>query len=84
MSVTGTVEDNMFKDLHMTTTGVSINLDNAQVKDLIGVIQSLLPGDGIKIDGEPLDIAGVIDAIAGGSAYVSLGTIKVDSNFTWQ
>ena len=84
MSVTGTVEDNMFKDLHMTTTGVSINLDNAQVKDLIGVIESLLPGDGIKIDGEPLDIAGVIDAIAGGSAYVSLGTIKVDSNFTWQ
>ena len=84
MSVTGTVEDNMFKDLHMTTTGVSIDLDNAQVTDLIGVIESLLPGGGIKIDGEPLDIAGIINAVADGSAYVSLGTIKVDSNFTWQ
>lgn len=83
MSVTGTVEDNMFKDLHMTTTGVSINLDNAQVTDLIGVIQSLLPDGGIKIDGKPLDIAGIINAVADGSAYVSLGTIKVDSNFTW-
>ena len=84
MSVTGTVEDNMFKDLHMTTTGVSIDLDNAQVTDLIGVIQSLLPGGGIVIDGEQLDIAGIINAVADGSAYVSLGTIKVDSNFTWQ
>lgn len=83
MSVTGTVEDNMFKDLHMTTTGVSIDLDNAQVTDLIGVIQSLLPDGGIKIDGKPLDIAGIINAIADGSAYVRLGTIKVDSNFTW-
>ena len=84
MSVTGTVEDNMFKDLHMTTTGVSIDLDKAQVTDLIGVIESLLPGGGIEIDGEQLDIDGIIDAVADGSAYVSLGTIKVDSNFTWQ
>ena len=84
MSVTGTVEDNMFKDLHMTTTGVSINLDKAQVTDLIGVIQSMLPGGGVEIDGEQLDIAGIINAVADGSAYVSLGTIKVDSNFTWQ
>ena len=84
MSVTGTVEDNMFKDLHMTTTGVSIDLDNAQVTDLIGVIESLLPGGGIVIDGAKLDIAGIIDAVADGSAYVSLGNIKVDSNFTWQ
>ena len=83
MSVTGTVEDNMFKDLHMTTTGVSIDLDNAQVTDLIGVIESLLPGGGIEINGAKLDIAGIIDAVADGSAYVSLGTIKVDSNFTW-
>ena len=84
MSVIGTVEDNMFKDLHMTTTGVSIDLDNAQVTDLIGVIESLLPGGGIVIDDAKLDIAGIIDAVADGSAYVSLGTIKVDSNFTWQ
>ena len=83
MSVTGTVEDNMFKDLHMTTTGVSIDLDKAQVTDLIGVIQSLLSGD-VEIGGEQLDIAGIINAVADGSAYVSLGTIKVDSNFTWQ
>ena len=83
MSVTGTVEDNMFKDLHMTTTGVSIDLDNAQVTDLIGVIQSMLPDGGIEIDGKPLDIAGIINAIADGSAYVRLGTIKVDSSFTW-
>lgn len=84
MSVIGTVEDNMFKALTMTTTGVSIDLDNAQVTDLIGVIESLLPGGGIVIDGAKLDIAGIIDAVADGSAYVSLGNIKVDSNFTWQ
>ena len=84
MSVIGTVEDNMFKALTMTTTGVSIDLDNAQVTDLIGVIESLLPGGGIEINGAQLDIPGIINAVADGSAYVSLGNIKVDSNFTWQ
>ena len=82
MSVTGTVEDNMFKDLHMTTTGVSIDLDKNEVNKLADVIKGMLPAEGVTINGEPLDMDGILNAVAGKSAYISLGTIAVDSTFT--
>ena len=82
MSVTGTVEDNMFKDLHMTTTGVSIDLDEKEVNKLADVIKGMLPAEGVTINGEPFDMDGILNAVAGKSAYISLGTIAVDSTFT--
>ena len=82
MSVTGTVENDMFKTLTMTTTGVSIDLDKNEVNKLADVIKGMLPAEGVTINGEPFDMVGIINAVAGKSAYISLGTIAVDSTFT--
>ena len=82
MSVTGTVENDMFKTLTMTTTGVSIDLDKNEVNKLADVIKGMLPAAGVTINGAPLDMDGIINAVAGKPAYISFGTIAVDSTFT--
>ena len=82
MSVTGTVENDMFKTLTMTTTGVSIDLDKNEVNKLADVIKGMLPAEGVTINGEPFDMVGIINAVAGKPAYISFGTIAVDSTFT--
>ena len=82
MSVTGTVENDMFKTLTMTTTGVSIDLDKNEVNKLADVIKGMLPAEGVTINGEPFDMDGILNAVAGKPAYISFGTIAVDSTFT--
>ena len=82
MSVTSTVENDMFKTLTMTTTGVSIDLDKNEVNKLADVIKGMLPAEGVTINGEPFDMVGIINAVAGKPAYISFGTIAVDSTFT--
>ena len=82
MSVTGTVENDMFKTLTMTTTGVSIDLDKNEVNKLADVIKGMLPAEGVTINGEPFDMVGIVNAVAGQPAYISFGTIAVDSTFT--
>ena len=80
MSVEGTVTDGVFSELKCTTTGVSINLTEAQVKLITDQVSSIITDLGVSLGGITLDT--VIGAVAGGKASVSLGTITVDSTFT--
>lgn len=80
MSVEGTVTDGVFSELKCTTTGVSINLTEAQVKLITDQVSSIITDLGVSLGGINLDT--VIGAVAGGKASVSLGTITVDSTFT--
>ena len=80
MSVEGTVADGVFSELKCTTTGVSINLTEAQVKTITDQGSSIISDLGVSLGGINLDT--VISTVAGGKASVSLGTITVNSTFT--
>lgn len=80
MHVEGTVADGVFSELNCTTTGVSINLTEAQVKLITDQVSSIITDLGVSLGGINLDT--VIGTVAGGKASVSLGTITVDSTFT--
>ena len=80
MSVEGTVTDGVFSELKCTTTGVSINLTEAQVKTITDQVSSIISDLGVSLGGINLDT--VISTVAGGKASVSLGTITVNSTFT--
>lgn len=84
MSVEGTVADGVFSELKCTTTGVSINLTEAQVKLITDEVSRILDEtDALSGLGNlASSIPSLIDAVAGGKASVSLGTITVNSTFT--
>ena len=82
MSVKGAVEDGIFTSLNATLSGTRISLTAANVDYIVdNVVNVVLP----TIGNIPENINGVIkqvvDVIAEGSAYISLGTITVNSTF---
>lgn len=78
MSVTGTVTDGYFSRLDTRITGVSINLTETNVEDLVEIITGLLTDAGVDLEGIGESIVDVI----GGAASISLGTIQVNSTYT--
>lgn len=79
MTVEGTIENDIFTSLKATLSNPTISLTSANVKYLIeNVLNPILTAAGVN---NPL-VGTVIDAVEGGSASVSLGTITVNSTFT--
>ena len=77
MSVTGTIADGIFTKLNMQTNDFRIVLDETQVKAITDEVSRVLGVLGVE-----LPIGPIIDAVAGGEAYLSLGNVVVDSTFT--
>ena len=82
MSVSGAVEDGIFTSLNATLSGTRISLTAANVDYIVdNVVNVVLP----TIDNISKEVQGIIDqvlpVIIEGSAYVSLGTITVNSTF---
>ena len=82
MSVSGAVEDGIFTSLNATLTGTRISLTKANVKyivdNVVNVVLSTI--DNISKDVQDT-INQVLPVIIDGSAYISLGTITVNSTF---
>ena len=82
MSVRGAVEDGIFTSLNATLTGTRISLTKANVKyivdNVVNVVLSTI--DNISKDVQDT-INQVLPVIIDGSAYISLGTITVNSTF---
>ena len=83
MSVSGAVEDGIFTSLNATLNGTRISLTQANVEYIVDnvakpVIASI---DKISEDVQKI-IDQVLPVITEGSAYISLGTITVNSTFT--
>ena len=82
MSVSGAVEDGIFTSLNATLTGTRISLTQANVKyivdNVVNVVLSTI--DNISKDVQET-INKVLPVIIEGSAYISLGTITVNSTF---
>lgn len=76
MSVTGTIADGIFTKLNMQTNDFRIVLDETQVKAITDEVSRVLGVLGVE-----LPIGPIIDAVAGGEAYLSLGNVVVSSNF---
>ena len=76
MSVSGTIADGIFTKLNMQTNDFRIVLDKDQVKAITDEVSRVLEVLGVK-----LPIGPIIDAVAGGEAYLSFGNVVVDSNF---
>ena len=77
MNVTGTIADGIFTKLSMQTNDFRIVLDKDQVKAITDEVSRVL-----EVLGVELPIGSIIDAVAGGDAYLSLGNVVVDSTFT--
>ena len=82
MSVSGAVEDGIFTSLNATLSGTRISLTAANVDYIVdNVVNVVLP----TIDNISKEVQGIIDqvlpVITEGSAYISLGTITVNSTF---
>ena len=78
MSVNGKVEDGIFTSLNATLSGTRISLTAANVDYIIeNVVDKVLP----VIGNIPTMVTDLIKEVAGGSAYISLGTITVNSTF---
>ena len=77
MSVTGTIADGIFTKLNMQTNDFRIVLDKDQVKAITDEVSRVL-----EVLGVELPIGSIIDAVAGGEAYLSLGNVVVNSTFT--
>ena len=77
MSVSGTIADGIFTKLNMQTNDFRIVLDKDQVKAITDEVSRVL-----EVLGVELPIGSIIDAVAGGEAYLSLGNVVVDSTFT--
>ncbi len=77
MAVTGTIENDIFTKLNMQTNGFRIVLDEDQVKTITDEVSRVL-----EVLGVDLPIGSIIDAVAGGKAYLSLGNVAVNSTFT--
>lgn len=79
MTVEGTIENDIFTSLKATLSNPTISLTSANIEYLIeNVLNPILTAAGVN---NPL-VDTVIDAVEGGSASVSLGTITVNSTFT--
>ena len=79
MTVEGTIENDIFTSLKATLSNPTISLTGANIEYLIeNVLNPILTAAGVN---NPL-VGTVIDAVEGGSASVSLGTITVNSTFT--
>ena len=77
MNVSGTIADGIFKNLNMQTNDFRIVLDKDQVKTITDEVSRVL-----EVLGVELPIGSIIDAVAGGEAYLSLGNVVVNSTFT--
>ena len=77
MSVSGTIADGIFTKLNMQTNDFRIVLDKDQVKAITDEVSRI-----ISVLGTDLPIGSIIDAVAGGEAYLSLGNVAVNSTFT--
>lgn len=82
MSVSGAVEDGIFTSLNATLSGTRIALTQANVEYIVKNVANPVIA---SIDGIDSAVQGVIDqvlpVITKGSAYISLGTITVNSTF---
>ena len=82
MSVRGAVEDGIFTSLDATLTGTRISLTKANVKYIVENVAKPVIA---SIDNISKDVQKIIDqvlpVITKGSAYISLGTITVNSTF---
>ena len=82
MSVSGAVEDGIFTSLNATLSGTRIALTQANVEYIVENVANPVIA---SIDGTDSTVQGVIDqvlpVITEGSAYISLGTITVNSTF---
>lgn len=76
MNVSGTIADGIFTKLSMQTNDFRIVLDKDQVKAITDEVSRVL-----EVLGVELPIGSIIDAVAGGDAYLSLGNVVVSSNF---
>ena len=77
MNVSGTIADGIFTKLSMQTNDFRIVLDKDQVKAITDEVSRI-----ISVLGTDLPIGSIIDAVAGGEAYLSLGNVAVNSTFT--
>ena len=77
MNVSGTIADGIFTKLSMQTNDFRIVLDKDQVKAITDEVSRVL-----EVLGVELPIGSIIDAVAGGDAYLSLGNVVVNSTFT--
>ena len=81
MSVSGAVEDGIFTSLNATLTGTRISLTAANANYIVENVAKPIIA---SIDGDST-VQGIIDqvlpVITDGSAYISLGTITVNSTF---
>lgn len=77
MNVSGTIADGIFTKLNMQTNDFRIVLDKDQVKAITDEVSRI-----ISVLGTDLPIGSIIDAVAGGEAYLSLGNVVVNSTFT--
>lgn len=76
MNVSGTIADGIFTKLSMQTNDFRIVLDKDQVKAITDEVSRVL-----EVLGVELPIGSIIDAVAGGEAYLSLGNVVVSSTF---
>ena len=83
MSVSGAVEDGIFTSLNATLNGTRISLTQANVEYIVDNVANPIIA---SIDKISEDVQKIIDqvlpVITEGSAYISLGTITVNSTFT--
>ena len=77
MNVSGTIADGIFTKLSMQTNDFRIVLDKEQAKAITDEGSRVL-----EVPAVELPIGSIIDAVAGGDAYLSLGNVVVDSTFT--
>ncbi len=77
MNVSGTIADGIFTKLSMQTNDFRIVLDKDQVKAITDEVSRVL-----EVLGVDLPVGSIIDAVAGGEAYLSLGNVAVSSTFT--
>ena len=82
MSVSGAVEDGIFTSLNATLNGTRISLTQANVEYIVEEVAKPIIA---SIDNISKDVQKIIDqvlpVITEGSAYISLGTITVNSTF---
>ena len=83
MDVTGTITDNVFTGLTAIISNAGLELDAAQVDTIVSeVVRPIIS----TIDNMDPTVSKLIDTllpfITEGSAYISLGTIQVDSTYT--
>ena len=77
MTVNGTIADGIFTKLNMQTNDFRIVLDEDQVKTITDEVSRVL-----EVLGVDLPVGSIIDAVAGGEAYLSFGNVAVNSTFT--